>query len=184
MSLPAPSAWQIAHPPTAWEIAKELLKEDIVSGLVLPTMAITEIHHLRVEYQRVPYTNFRTNLNNLRKLLRYQVNEAVASAEGLAKDQEKYPVQENAPGSNKPPRWQGSEAERLLKIDVDAGKHDWMTPKELHESSVAYLSFTLEVFRKHIYQLERTGKETPYWLAKKAAKKRKEELEEAELVLD
>jgi hypothetical protein len=71
-----------------------------------------------------------------------------------------------------------------LKINIQAGKNNEMEPKELRESRLAYQDFTLKVFRKHIYQQVRTDRETPHWLAKKAAKKNGEKIEEAELVLD
>jgi hypothetical protein len=122
---------------------------------------ITDVHDFRIEHQLVPCVNFRANLLTLWKKLAQQASEAAASAEGLAKDREKHPVQENAPGSTKPPCWQGSEAERLLKIDMDTGKNNWMSPEELHELSMEHAPFALDTFGKHVRQLEKTGKEDP-----------------------
>jgi hypothetical protein len=169
--------------PTSWEIAKELLKEDIVAGFVTPSMKPSEVFILREEYECVEYTNFRSNLNSLRKKLKKMGKEAEESTVAVAHDRTLYPVRINQPGF-KYPRWNGSEAERLLKLDVNDGKNERMLPKQLHETRLAYQAFPLEVFRKHILQEARSRKETPYWLAKKTAIKRKEKMDEPELVLE
>lgn len=45
-----------------------------------------------------------------------------------------------------------------LRIDMDAGKHLLMTPKELHKTRPEYQEFALEKFRKHIHQETYTRK--------------------------
>lgn len=50
------------------------------------------------------------------------------------------------------PRWQGSEAQRLLKEDMADGKHERMDPQELHETKEECKEFKLQKFRDHIYQ--------------------------------
>ena len=73
--------------------------------------------------------------------------------------------------NNKPyPRWQGSEAEGLLKLDIDNGLNQIMRPKALRASRPQYLQFPLDVFRNHIYQETRARMERPYWLARKKEK--------------
>jgi len=71
------------------------------------------------------------------------------------------------------PRWQGSEAEALLKIEIDDGEHMKMKPEELHKTRKEYEDFLLTVFRKHIYQAIRSCKDTAYHLAKKEKKNQK-----------
>jgi hypothetical protein len=155
---------------TPWEIAKELLKEDIASGYVPRTMKPAVVADLRIEYQRVKYTNFRNNLNRLRQTLGTQSDAATFDDAAVAHDRLIHPIR-----MNNPPRWNGSEAEGLLKRDVDEGKHLRMMPRQLRQTNDAYKVFNLDVFRNHIHQEVRTRKETPYWLAKKAAIKRKKE---------
>jgi hypothetical protein len=169
--------------PTPWEIAKELLKEDIVAGFITPSMPPAQVFDLREEYGNVNYENFRTNLNSLRKKLDKLGKKARESTVAVAHDRELHPIRKNPPGF-KYPRWNGSEAERFLKIDVKDGKNKDMTPLQLHGTRLAYQAFPSDVFRKHIQQEVRSGKETPYWLNKKAAKKRKEKMHEAELVIE
>lgn len=47
------------------------------------------------------------------------------------------------------PQWNGSEAERLLPIDVEAGLHLQMKPAALQMSRTEYQVFVVDVFRKH-----------------------------------
>jgi hypothetical protein len=76
------------------------------------------------------------------------------------------------------PYWAGSTAQRLLKLDVDAGRHNLFTPKQLYDYRIEYRHFSLEVFRNHIYQEAGSRLQSSYWLnrekkAKKAAAKAK-----------
>jgi hypothetical protein len=64
------------------------------------------------------------------------------------------------------PVWAGSEAARLLKIDVDNGRHLTMKPRELYalDDRPEYRIWPLKVFRKHIHQEVRSRKTQAYWL--------------------
>lgn len=159
---------------TPWLIAKELLKEDIISGYALPSMGPEEVAELRWEYERVPFKNFKVNLNRLRKDLDNKSDLATNDDFAVAHDRRLHPVSINPPGFSYP-RWNGSEAERLLKIEVDNGSHARMPPRALHKTEGAYQCFPIGIFRNHIYQEVRSRRETPYWLAKKAAIKRKKD---------
>ena len=56
------------------------------------------------------------------------------------------------------PEWEGSDAQKLLKKDMEDGRHETMQPMELWETRDTYLLFPLDVFRDHIYQEIRTNK--------------------------
>lgn len=64
------------------------------------------------------------------------------------------------------PRWQGSEAERLLKEDIEyilmlddeTEKKKMLEPKVFHKSRPQFLEYSLDVFRDHIYQEQRLRK--------------------------
>jgi hypothetical protein len=57
----------------------------------------------------------------------------------------------NLRANNKPyPRWGGGVAERILKIDIDAGKHETMKPGELQATRPEYSQHPLKVFRDHV----------------------------------
>ena len=56
------------------------------------------------------------------------------------------------------PQWNGSEAQRLLKAMVRENRHVGVEPKTLWQSNEAYMVYTLQTFRDHIYQEERLVK--------------------------
>ena len=56
------------------------------------------------------------------------------------------------------PRWDGSQAQVLLRNDVSAKLHHNMKPQELHRLRTEYSEFSLTKFREHIYQEERRQK--------------------------
>jgi hypothetical protein len=82
--------------------------------------------------------------------------------------------------NNKPyPRWGGTIAEDLLKIDIDAGKHETMKPRELQATRPEYSLYPLKEFRDHVQQERRGRCERSYWLARNREvkeKKRKKKL--------
>ena len=55
--------------------------------------------------------------------------------------------------------WEGSEAERFLRQDMDENKHKTIKPKALWKSQKVYCeNYPLDVFRRHIDQEERRRK--------------------------
>ena len=67
-------------------------------------------------------------------------------------------------------RWEGSEAERLLRLDMDEGKHEAMAPRLLYAERREYREFPLHVFRGHIHQEKRTRKFLRQYCATRAKK--------------
>lgn len=56
------------------------------------------------------------------------------------------------------PQWNGSDAQRLLAIDMENKKHFDLKPEHLWESREEYQYFYLETFRNHIHQADQTRK--------------------------
>ena len=56
------------------------------------------------------------------------------------------------------PQWNGSDAQRLLVIDMDGSKHIDYKPEMLWKSRPEYQAFNLSTFRDHIYQEDQTRK--------------------------
>jgi hypothetical protein len=136
---------------------------------------------MRDEYQAVEYENFRTNLNKLRKKLESQQSSAASDNAALQRYMGSNPVNMNPTGGMEYPRWDLSDAQRLLKEDIAAERHKTMTPQELRMTKLEYQHFPKDVFQKHIHQEVRSLTETPYWLVKKneeARSKRQEESQE------
>jgi hypothetical protein len=80
----------------------------------------------------------------------------------------------NLRANNKPyPRWGGTVAEDLLKIDIDEGKHETMKPRELQATRPEYSLYPLKVFRDHVQQERRARCGRNYWLARHQEMKEK-----------
>ena len=128
-------------------------------------MGPADVYAMHEEYKQYNYENFRTNLRNLRQSLHRLQGHADADSAALAHD-----LQVRPPAANNPrgyPRWDGSEAERLLKIDINGCMHSNMKPHILYQKRKEYQEFPLEVFRDHIYQEIRSRTGSLYWSAKK-----------------
>ena len=76
------------------------------------------------------------------------------------------------------PQWNGSEAHRLLKIDMDAKKHFELKPEALWESRPEYGEFYLSTFRDHLWQEHKTRKYL-YTLKLRATEKAKKRIDDA-----
>ena len=57
------------------------------------------------------------------------------------------------------PCWEGSDAQNLLKQDVDNGLHLQLKPKQLRETRSEYKLFGVRKFQKHIDQELTSGKD-------------------------
>ena len=75
------------------------------------------------------------------------------------------------------PQWNGSDAQTLLKQDMDDGKHRDMKPKDLWESRQECMMFQLATFRDHIHQ-ETKSQKCLCALKFRAEEKRKGKLQE------
>jgi hypothetical protein len=85
---------------------------------------------------------------------------AVTESAALANDRRIHPKKVLNPRGE--PRWEGSETVRLLRLDMDAGKHHTMTPLELRQTRRQYRNYPRGVFRGHIEQEERARKYIVY----------------------
>jgi hypothetical protein len=157
--------------PTVWETAKEKLTKEITDGRLPDDLPAVEVWSLQPEYKRVPLDNFKQNLSALRERFgKFKIAAELDDA-ALRCDRRLYPIEPEG-------RWPGSEAERLLKKDIDDGKHLIMKPSELYNDPERkpYKAFTQDQFRKHIHQEVRSRRDSLYWIAlKEKTKAAKEE---------
>jgi hypothetical protein len=141
-------------------IARKLLEEDLRSGKIPlegDVMKPQDVFLQRPEYAEFcEYEDFPRRLRELRKQISRKNERALVAANALSHDRRIYP-KERTDKTGKV-RWEGSEAERLLRLDIDAGKHETMAPKLLYAERREYQEFPLKVFRNHIYQEQRTRK--------------------------
>jgi hypothetical protein len=150
--------------------AKSLLTEDLVNDTIPLSndeMDAYDVYLSRVEFTEFAFENFRSNLRTLRKKIGEKRLLALEEAEALEHDRNLFPLSEFDQRGQ--PRWEGSDAERLLKLDMDEGYHSILKPRELWGSRGEYQVFTRKVFRKHIYQEDRSRKFRVYISGKKAS---------------
>ena len=148
---------------------KDLMNEDI--PLDAHEMSPEDVYLQRPEFSDFPYEQFRDRLNYLRKRIIEDKKLSASDSAALAHDRRIHP--KKATNHRGEPRWEGSEAERLLKLDMDNKKHEVMKPKKLHQSRKEYYeNYPLSVFRGHIYQEEKSRKFMAYWKAKQAEKEK------------
>lgn len=121
-------------------------------------MDVEMIYADKTEFRQYKWENFKTNCGNLRTAIAKEFARANEDEANLVADMSRTP----ADGTNR--NWAGSEAERLLKLDVDAGRHLSMAPKVLRSTREEYQEWPLKKFRDHITQEVRSRKTQAYWL--------------------
>lgn len=145
--------------PWTGSVSRRLLLQDLRKGDIPldPTeMSPPEVYFQRPEFADFEYTRFRARLNDLRKKVTAEKNRSTFDSVALARDRLNFP--KKATNHRGEPRWEGSEAERLLKKDIEDGKHKNLKPKALYESQNEYMKYSLAAFRGHIYQEVQTRK--------------------------
>ena len=119
--------------------------------MITPEMSPRAVFDLHPEeHSKWNYKNSSSNLRTLRAAIDRDRGRMQRDAIAYGHDLESVKAL-RAPTDKTP--WHRSPAFRLLKQDMDDGKHKQMKPKDLYESQPEYhTNFTLEEFRKHIYQ--------------------------------
>jgi hypothetical protein len=125
-----------------------------------------DVHKSNPLFEQYPLDRFKDNFKNLLESVLEDETAVKFDEEAIKKDNRLYPTQPIC--SHGHPRWDGSTAQRLLKDAIKNGEHTNKKPKELFHSNIAaYGPFGLNVFRGHIYQEDRSNRETSYWLDRK-----------------
>ena len=141
--------------------AKKRLYKDILAGK-LDGKTAREVYNSRPDCQVYEFKNFGPNLARLRASIAKYQHLADEDSRNLAHDRQ-IPHPQAAFNPRGYPRWEGSEAECLLKLDVNAKKHKEMKPSELRETRDEYKAFPGKVFRDHISQEVRSRTTSEYW---------------------
>jgi hypothetical protein len=153
--------------------AKGLLEEDMKSGRIPldeGDMDANDIYMQRHEFSDFKFEQFATNLKSLRKAHLIKIDCANSDSAALAHDRRPNCHPKKTHNHRGELRWEGGEAERLLQLDITAGKHKMMKPELLHLTKAAYQKYPLTVFRNHIDQEVRARKYLVYHRAKKNQK--------------
>jgi hypothetical protein len=152
--------------------AKRLLEEDLTKGTIpleSDEMGAREVYGQRPEFSEFEYAHFTDRLRDLRKQIGQKKDIAFADCAALARDRAIYP--KPAHNHRGEPRWEGSEAERLLRADISLFRSTQNKPVDLYRSRAEYYNnYPLVVFRGHIDQEVRRLKYNAYLKAKKKKK--------------
>ena len=134
----------------AKKILKEMLLDERIpldSDQMDPKTAFSQ----HPDFATVKYETFRDGLRCLHNKIIDDKKRAASDSEGLADFRRLFPAKEY--DHRGLPRWEGSEAERLLKLDMESEDKRKMKPMDLYNSRPDYHTFyPLDIFRKHIYQ--------------------------------
>jgi hypothetical protein len=128
---------------------KEKLKDDIISGIVNDEMRCATVYHMHNGiYHKFEYTNFRTNLRNLRiavaKLKAAAAEDAIAF-NNVTLD---WPVLvQVAPPQY--PTWHNSVVKTLLLDDIKYGMTDGLKPAAVWHMRPEYSVYPIKVFHDH-----------------------------------
>lgn len=148
--------------------AKQLLYQDILDGIVpleargvngyFEELELKEIYTMQPEYADYLYTKFSSRLSSLRTTIRENNRRARQDQESYEKFRSLHPP--SLYSKHGYIQWQGSDAKRQLREDLESGKVDTFSNKrDLWESRTVYYSnFPLNVFRGKLEQMIRTDK--------------------------
>jgi len=135
---------------------KKLLERDIRKGVVTTDMSLQEIFDMhREEYEQVgktPQEAFRLFEGRVKRAFvrgGQDSSRSAVEAAALQQDRLTHPRPAMFAGA---PQWPGSEAERLLKEDVGAGKHVGKTPTQFRLTRPEYQVYSAAFIGGHIKQ--------------------------------
>jgi hypothetical protein len=120
------------------------------------------------------YTNFANRLRALReKAVKRSDDRATDDAANFTHDRQIFPAPTEDTNGNA--MWQKSKAQELLQQDMAEGKHKVLKPKALYETREEYYeNYSLDFFRRRIYQETRAKKHRKHVQDKTDAKLAKE----------
>ena len=107
-------------------------------------MGSREVYDSNPEFSVFPYESFPRRLSQLRSEARTKSNEGKSDHDALIQDRAHFPCPTH--NANGVLRWEASEAEEMLKLDVSNHLHERMTPKELYHSRAVYQLYNLKSF--------------------------------------
>jgi hypothetical protein len=142
---------------TKWihSLAKKSLRTDIILGKVTANSIPEEVYAMHNSYKRFPFNRFIMNLQSLIEAVGKDIARMQHDCETYGHDLGVVQaLRSNEEAGSRPLSWHLSDARKLLKVDMAAGKHKQFKPKDLWETKTEYKVFTLEVFRKAIHSAD------------------------------
>ena len=149
--------------------AKHLIVQDMMDGLVPYDQPIRNMRHLydqmyahQPEFRDFPYDNerYKARFSRIQVAVKRLKWAADYDEKALAAARLVYPQQTHGPTGKI--LWEGSEADKWLKVDMANNLHLQMKPGKLFETRECYKEFGKRRFSKRIDQLKEAAK--PYGL--------------------
>lgn len=129
--------------------AKEILRQAVYNGDITTEHSYDEIHAWHPEVQSTDRSKLPGRMRGLREQVLVDSDEADKDALALAHDRKLYKVPtHNYRGE---PRWEGSDAQKKLKMEIAQGVHLTMSPADFACRAV-FQDYPEDVIREHIYQ--------------------------------
>jgi hypothetical protein len=168
----AQSPWPKKTPKWIHSKEKDQLKKDILDGVVTDDMRPAVVYQMHDGiYQKYKYTNFTTNLRNLRIAITKSIAAAYEDEIAFQNIRKQWTAQVNPAY----PPWHNSAAKALLLEDIKAGATDGLKAAAVWELRPEYLQFPLNVFRDHLSKEKTKPKVKANWEHQKKLKKLKKE---------
>ena len=149
----------------SWQnsLAKEMLKKDILDGLVTADMKPKQVLAMRQELYEPYAKNFAANYRSLQRSLQALHDRSEEDDAWIVHDQSLFPRTDV--DSLGRPRWDGSAAQQLLRDDMAAGALEELGgPTALRNTRSEYMRFSLKVFTDHINQEKTRKLQKSFWM--------------------
>ena len=139
--------------------ARNQVAQDLIDGIIPMEGPIdsadifTNLWAANPHFRNFPFDRERydTRIASMRRQVQDAQDYAATDHAAIVKDRLVYPVKTTT--SKGKPRWRGSYAERVLKMDIANNLHVGKKPKQLYNSRpTVYGAFDLKVFRGHLDQ--------------------------------
>ena len=118
-------------------------------------------------YHEYKKANFKSNLRKLRTATENRNANIEFDRQAVAK-LPKRPLLTNAGY----PFWDGSEAQRILKLGLLNGEYQSLKPRQVYNENEEFRKFPLHVFRNHFYKAQTSQKSSAYWQMRQKSKKK------------
>jgi hypothetical protein len=151
--------------------AKDQLTNDILEGRVTLGMKPKAVLAMHPELYAPYAKNFSANYRSLQRSIQSLHARRDEDHAWVSHDRRLHPP--SAVDLRGYPRWDGHPAQRLLKLDVAAGKHKELLPKQLQLTRPEYMEFPLKVFSDHVNQAKSSRHQKSYWMNRGKNKQKK-----------
>ena len=155
-----PQTWESSEAKRHLQARLDNPNDDIHQMLPEEVYKSCELYH---EYKKA---NFKSNLRRLKAAT--QKKNAHIEFDRQAVDKlPKRPMVTNAGH----PFWDGSDAQRILKLGLLNGEYQGMKPMDVYNQNNKFKKFPLHIFRNHFYKAQASKKSSAYWQMRQKLKK-------------